>query len=712
MAITKQGLRFNVLKSDRLSDSLGSSANGINTNVTLDTTNEKLGTGCYNFDGSGDKIAIGTSTTLSSTLTDGSTDWTIAFWMKLNATEPNGNNAIFCQGQGNEQGLDILFDDRSGESRDHVLGIRMEGVGGHTPLKLYTGAQFIPRDTNWHHYVITADISTRTITAYRDGANAVSDSTGSGTFPSAGDLDAPMTFGYHPSGGFGDLNAKLDDCGIWNKILPLGTDEDTEGSIKWLYNTGTGRLANTITGGLVTYYSFDKLYEKIYEYTDESVTTHYQIMYNSSMPSVAVNASGVKLSDSTFNGKKLINGKWKLNNEDGTATGNCYMRVWNRTDGGTSTVDDGIIATSEPIDMATIGLDEEFITFTFASEVTLQQGYIIGVFTKDITDGTSGNDGKQLRIKHSNDTGSPANMPSGFVQRVLNMGGSGGWANDVSDVRFPPIATFSLGLLNDHSSESDLGGLVGTKTNSTALQTDETQSYWWYDGTKWKPDGTNILMVNNVQKSRTGWKFASGSTEGSANAYAKIDGDSIRCIDDSTNTGHSVIYDLGSALSNKWVIRFKIVTNKTVSRSSNQTGVAIGMFSGAVTVDGESSQDFIGFNNYNDTQGHILAQYTNNQAPSATNQTAHFSSGTGNPHGHSNGYTAYCEMIRNEGTTTYKMYTDEYSTLIGINSYSTSTSNVTGLRYFGCKGEGFSDSTSHVDTSISQIEIYDGVTSV
>ena len=133
----------------------------------------------------------------------------------------------------------------------------MEGVGGHTPLKLYTGAQFIPKDTNWHHYVITADISARTITAYRDGANAVSDSTGSGTFPSASDLDAPMTFGVHPSGGFGDLNAKLDDCGIWNKILPLGTDEDTEGSIKWLYNTGTGRLANTISGGLKVYYSFD-----------------------------------------------------------------------------------------------------------------------------------------------------------------------------------------------------------------------------------------------------------------------------------------------------------------------------------------------------------------------------------------------------------------------------------------------------------------------
>lgn len=226
---------------------------GVNT-LTLTIDNDaKLGTGCYDYDGSGDKTTIGTSTTLSF-LTDGSTDWTIAFWMKLNATEPNGNNAIFCQGQGNEQGLDILFDDRSAESRDHVLGVRMEGVGGHTPLKLYTGAQFIPKDTNWHHYVITADISTRTITAYRDNANAVSDSTGSGTFPSASDLDAPMTFGYHPSGGFGDLNAKLDDCGIWSRILT--SDERTS-----LWNSGNGALVSSLSNksGLKAYYNFDSM---------------------------------------------------------------------------------------------------------------------------------------------------------------------------------------------------------------------------------------------------------------------------------------------------------------------------------------------------------------------------------------------------------------------------------------------------------------------
>ena len=98
--------------------------------------------------GSGDKTAIGTSTTLSF-LTDGSTDWTIAFWMKLNATDPNGNNAIFCQGQGNEQGLDILFDDRN--SLDTLQKIAYDGRKPGIPWR----EQNI--DTLGYHYYMTPE---------------------------------------------------------------------------------------------------------------------------------------------------------------------------------------------------------------------------------------------------------------------------------------------------------------------------------------------------------------------------------------------------------------------------------------------------------------------------------------------------------------------------------------------------------------------------
>ena len=43
-------------------DSLGSSADGTVSGVTLDTTNEKLGSGCYSFDGINDIIVASVGT--------------------------------------------------------------------------------------------------------------------------------------------------------------------------------------------------------------------------------------------------------------------------------------------------------------------------------------------------------------------------------------------------------------------------------------------------------------------------------------------------------------------------------------------------------------------------------------------------------------------------------------------------------------------------
>ena len=51
----------------------------------------------------------------------------------------------------------------------------------------------------------------------------------------------------------------MDDVGIWNDALIIGTDEDTADSIKWLYNTGTGRLSTTIPTNLKASYSMDSL---------------------------------------------------------------------------------------------------------------------------------------------------------------------------------------------------------------------------------------------------------------------------------------------------------------------------------------------------------------------------------------------------------------------------------------------------------------------
>ena len=531
---------------------------------------------------------------------------------------------------------------------------------------------------------------------------------------------------------------------------PSGTIEDVQfwNNVDQAYDTNGALVTSISKEGLKAYYSMNSLaldvaktHEDDFNYADQSAgdtkwvrndTVNNKMRYNNTNKNLDFNYDSDNSNDSigTDLGSNLNNSSWvarfKLVISSLSTGGSCDMyigmsSVSETSSAGTSQQFIGVDLKNEPSGNQKFGgNDGSSGTLVRAPQDPTANGSLsTGTYYMQITRLTATtytikifDDSDYSTLLYTIDgTSDSITSLRYFVLRVREASGATAVIQGTIDDLEIWDGTTLVGCQNDFSATSDLEALTGVRTNTIFEQTD-TPEYWWYNGTKWKTDGGNILLVDNVQKSNTGWTFATGSTAGSANAYAKLDGSSIRCIDDSTGTGHSVIYDLGSALSNKWVIRFKIVTNKTVSRSSNQTGVAVGMFSGAVTVDGESSQDFIGFNNYNDTQGHILAQYTNNQAPSATNQTAHFSSGTGNPHGHDDGYTAYCEMIRDEGTTTYKMYTDEYSTLIGTNTYSTGTSDVTGLRYFGCKGEGFSDSASHVDTSISQIEIYDGVTSV
>jgi len=47
------------------------------------------------------------------------------------------------------------------------------------------------------------------------------------------------------------------------------------------------------------------------------------------------------------------------------------------------------------------------------------------------------------------------------------------------------------GCKNDFSSTSALEALSGVRTSSIFQQTDDTPSYWWYNGTSWRADGTN-----------------------------------------------------------------------------------------------------------------------------------------------------------------------------------------------------------------------------
>ena len=75
--------RISGVKADRTNDSLGSSADGTNNGVTLDTTNKKLGTSCYSFDGTNDYVDI------SDKFDDLTQTGSVSFWIKPNTISDN-----------------------------------------------------------------------------------------------------------------------------------------------------------------------------------------------------------------------------------------------------------------------------------------------------------------------------------------------------------------------------------------------------------------------------------------------------------------------------------------------------------------------------------------------------------------------------------------------------------------------------------------------
>ena len=87
MAIENLGVKlYSGVKTDRVADSLGSSADGTVSGVTLDTTNQKLGSGCYSYDASSDSVDIPADINLGVT---GTSSFTITGWFNLDSVGAN-----------------------------------------------------------------------------------------------------------------------------------------------------------------------------------------------------------------------------------------------------------------------------------------------------------------------------------------------------------------------------------------------------------------------------------------------------------------------------------------------------------------------------------------------------------------------------------------------------------------------------------------------
>ncbi len=235
MTITYLGAkRLQGTKFDRVNNSLGSSADGTNNGITLDTTNEKLGTGCYSFDGSNDTVNLGTD--LDTILTG---DFSFTTWAYMPNATSSGNKTIICKPA-----------TTSWANPYHSFTI--QHTGGNIDFQTNNGSTNVNIDLacgqGWHHIAVTK--SGTTFTLYIDGTTSESQ-TISGTAWGTQDWIIGNT-PYNTRFFDGDV----DDMSFWSRAL-------TATEIGKLVNSNQSPLGNWVNGNSTYFYPEDNtLYVK------------------------------------------------------------------------------------------------------------------------------------------------------------------------------------------------------------------------------------------------------------------------------------------------------------------------------------------------------------------------------------------------------------------------------------------------------------------
>lgn len=216
-------------------ESLGTAADGTENGTLVSGVAGKIDN-AWSFDQSASNyVELGTSTSQWNFLHNTSGHWTIAWWMKLNVSEPGFNGFIFGdadEAAANDIGFGIRFDDQP--TKDHQLNVEI-GNASANPSGTST-ASFVPKDTTtFYHYIITGNYTTGpdqyNVEMYRDNANNES-FTLSGT-ASNSNADNSSRIGINGRAIGNGVNAIIDELSIWDRVLT--TDERAE-----IYNSGHG----------------------------------------------------------------------------------------------------------------------------------------------------------------------------------------------------------------------------------------------------------------------------------------------------------------------------------------------------------------------------------------------------------------------------------------------------------------------------------------
>jgi hypothetical protein len=205
----------------------GGNANSY-SNVSVDTTNKKAGTGSYDFADGG---VVGNSN--QSYGISGTASWTISCWIRPHAV--GGNEALFRK-QHADGNSDFEFAVNSSNIFCWIEGNSTNMVSS-------------PANNTWYHLVVRR-VSGDKDYFYVNGSEVSSTSTQNSIDDNSG---FRWYLGRRKESGNETFNGNMDEWGIWNRAL-------TTSEITALYNSGDGAKIDSIdTTDLVIYWNFEQV---------------------------------------------------------------------------------------------------------------------------------------------------------------------------------------------------------------------------------------------------------------------------------------------------------------------------------------------------------------------------------------------------------------------------------------------------------------------
>ncbi len=256
----------------------------------------KLGTGSYSFDGTNDYVQAGTVSDFIF-LHNGNPN-TVTFWFKKDTPESGDVREIFGTADGTNDGMEVVYLDRSSASETRKVKIEFTNTSGQQ-VGIYYAQEFFPNDSNWHHYAIVSDLSNNYLKAYVDGVEKTADSsypTFTGT-PTSANQQHVLNIGRRNSGTF-YLDGDLDDMSFWDRNLStteisdlvnetedtptVSTLNATNGTTNWSADTAKlTKSGNTITFSATGSSNDEEIYYDLTSTSDDKWTLRFKADFTS-----------------------------------------------------------------------------------------------------------------------------------------------------------------------------------------------------------------------------------------------------------------------------------------------------------------------------------------------------------------------------------------------------------------------------------------------